>query len=84
MHKLKGLKDLHLSFEKCGSEVLEHYKGYFSVDPSTYYCFPKGTNLKLVGILYQGKSAAVRLQVDFCKNNTDPSNGPKKKNCFSR
>jgi hypothetical protein len=69
-------------FEKCSKEVTQNYTGYLNMDPSTYYCFPKNSKIEVEGVMSQGKSSLVRLQLDYCKNNTNPQK--LKTNCIPK
>lgn len=60
---------------KCSEEVKNDWKEYFSVNPDTYYCLPKGVDLITNGILNQGTYSLLRFQTDYCKNNTDSMKG---------
>jgi hypothetical protein len=71
-------------FERCTREALELYSKYLNVLPSSYYCFPKGSEIELMGVMNKGKSSLVRLQLDFCKNNTDINKGTVKTDCYTR
>jgi hypothetical protein len=77
-------KNFRNPFEKCTREALKSYSEYLNMLPSSYYCFPKGSEIELMGVMSQGKSSLVRLQLDFCKNNTDVSKGALKTDCYTR
>jgi hypothetical protein len=77
-------KNFRNPFEKCSEEALKLYTDYLNLEPSSYYCFPKGSQIELMGVMSQGKSSLVRLQVDYCKNNTDINKGNVKTDCYTR
>ncbi len=62
-----------IPFERCSEEVLKLRDGYFSaISKENYYCFPKGNNWPITGIDNQGNFTRIRIQLESCKNNTDP------------
>ncbi len=70
-------------FTPCSSEAMK----YWEKDTATkepYLCLPKGTNIKMKGIYGQGSFTSLRLQTVYCKNNTDPENGPVRNDCYDR
>jgi hypothetical protein len=71
-----------IGLEKCSPEVKKKKKQYFSYDPDSYLCFPKNSSLSLKGLITKGIYTAVRLQVDYCQNNTDILKGPIKTDCL--
>jgi hypothetical protein len=77
-------KNFRNPFEKCSEETLKLFTDYLNLEPSSYYCFPKGPEIELMGVMSQGKSSMARLQVDFCKNNTDITKGKIKTDCYSK
>jgi hypothetical protein len=69
---------------KCDDETLKKYEGLFKVEASNYVCLPKGSNVELKGIMNRGNFTYIRVQMDFCVNNTDTNIGPIKTNCFNK
>ena len=66
--------------EKCGQKAIELKKNNFTYDPKTYFCFPLNSRIPLEGS--KGAYSLIRLQVDYCQNNTDINNGPIKTDCL--
>jgi hypothetical protein len=73
-----------IPIEKCSQEVIKIWDGFFYVDSSNYLCFPRNMTWNLNGILNEGAHSLVRLQVDYCKNNTDPTLGQVITNCIPK
>jgi len=71
-------------FEKCSPEALAKWDGYFYNDKSLYFCLPKNTTLNIKGIFNEGAHSAVRMQIMYCFNNTDSTQGPIHTNCHDR
>jgi hypothetical protein len=74
--------DLNNPMEKCSQETLKKFEDNFYSDPSTYLCFPKNSKIELKGVMSKGINSAIRLQVNYCKNNTDSSKGKLRDNCL--
>lgn len=77
-------KNFRNPFEKCSNKTLKSYSEFLNMEPSSYYCFPKGSEIELTGVMSQGKSSLVRLQLDFCKNNTEIKKGKIRTDCYTR
>lgn len=85
LDELGSVKEvLNTSMEKCSQDVLKKYQSDLYLSPSAYICFARNSIINLKGVISKGANSAVRLQVDFCKNNTDLSKGPLKTNCLSK
>jgi len=70
--------------ERCTETTLQKWDGNFKSIKSNYFCLPKNTFLNITGVYNEGIYTSSRLQVDFCGNNTDPTAGPLKTNCYPR
>jgi len=70
--------------ERCTDETIKKWDGYFKSPKSNYFCLPENTVLNITGIYNEGKHTSSRVQVDYCKNNTDPAVGPIKTDCYPR
>jgi hypothetical protein len=66
---------MKIPLSKCKNDALKKWEGYFYADASLYYCFPENSTTQILGIFNQGQHTFVRLQVEYCKNNTDSSKG---------
>lgn len=78
-------KTLRIPFEKCSNETLKYWEGYFSSLPKeNYLCFPKGKQWELSGIDNQGNFTRIRMQMEYCMNNTDPTIGALGSNCIPK
>jgi hypothetical protein len=71
-------------FEKCNKNSIKKWASYFRYDAETYYCFPKNSTIPISGTRASGIFKGLRLQLDFCTNNTDPKKGQIKTDCFSQ
>lgn len=78
------IRKSNMPIEKCSQEALKLWEGYFNISPDTYLCFPKNTTWDIKGVFSEGAYAAIRLQVDYCKNNSDPSIGRVMSNCIPK
>jgi len=80
-----GLNRTHERFDivKCTPEKMKYFNDsiYFSEDK--YYCLPNETNIDIYGAFNTYNFSQARIQVDFCKNNTDIENGSIRNNCYS-
>jgi hypothetical protein len=74
----------NIPIEKCSQEALKLWDGYFNINRDTYFCFPKNTTWDIKGVFSEGAYAAIRLQVDYCKNNTNPTLGQVMTNCIPK
>lgn len=70
--------------ERCSTETIKKWDGYFKNVKSNYFCLPKNVTLDIKGIYNEGKYTSLRLQIDFCKNNTNLDNDQIKTDCYSR
>ncbi len=74
-----------IPFEKCSPEVINQWKGYYArVGSANYICFPQNQTWALSGIILQGNYTSIRIQLEFCLNNTDPTIGPVRSDCISK
>jgi hypothetical protein len=70
--------------EKCGQKAIKQWESSFRFDPKYFYCFPENSKVELRGVASQGIFTGLRLQVDYCSNNTDLNKGPIKTNCLPK
>ncbi len=63
-------------FEKCGNETKAKHEKIFRYNPNCYYCFPEKIVIPLKGFSSLGIFNTIRIQVDYCYNNTNPDAGP--------
>ena len=70
--------------ERCSENTIKKWDGYFKSAKSNYFCLPENTSLNITGVYNEGRYTSSRLQVDFCKNNTDPAAGFIKTDCYPR
>lgn len=70
--------------ERCSQETIKKWDGFFYNKKSNYFCLPENTYLNITGNANEGKFTSSRLQVDYCKNNTDPKAGPIRTDCYPR
>lgn len=74
-----------IPFEKCSEDVLKLWDGYFSLIPKeSYLCFPKGKKWPLKGIDNQGNFTRIRMQMEYCMNNTNPEIGALGSECIPK
>jgi hypothetical protein len=71
-------------FEQCSPEVIDTVKSNLGANPNFYKCFPKGKNIEVYNPMYSGIGSLIKIEVEFCKNNSDISKGPIKSNCYTK
>jgi hypothetical protein len=77
-HKMKN------PFRRCSKKTIDKWKSYFIYDPAGYYCFPENEQVQMIGSPSTGVLKFLRLMVDYCKNNTDPTKGLVKTDCYTK
>jgi hypothetical protein len=77
-HKLKN------PFHRCTKKTIDKWKSAFAYNPAGYYCLPEDARILMKGSPSTGVIKYLRIMVDYCKNNTDPSKGDVRTDCLTK
>lgn len=77
----KVKKEKHF-FCNCTPENMPYFNKSIYYPENKYFCLRNNTNIDIYGAFNTYNFSQARIQVDFCRNNSNINYGPVKQNCY--